>query len=83
MAKTLQERFIEALTNRGEKEVKRTFRYIVFTRSSGKHNLSKYYYIGKGGSLRIGNTISASIPVSSKFKYDLLQSLLGSKLMGI
>jgi hypothetical protein len=76
MTKTLQEKYAEALIMRGEKEVKRTFKYIVFSRSTGVHNTSKFYYLGKSGSLRFGNNIASSIPVSSNFKYKLLQSLL-------
>lgn len=63
----LQDKFIAALVKRGEQEVKRTAKYIVFTRQLGG-----YYYIGKSGSLRHGQTVAASIPCSAKFKKELL-----------
>lgn len=68
MAVTLQEQFIAALVNLGEREVKRTHKRIVFSRKEGGH-----YYIGKSGSLRIGKTISSSMPVSAGFKQRLLK----------
>lgn len=65
--KTLQERYIEALIARGEKEVKLTAKRIVYSRAKGG-----YYYLGKSGSLRVGSTSMGSIPVNSKFKAMLL-----------
>lgn len=67
---TLQERYIAALIKRGEREVKRTSRYVVFT--SGMH---QFFYIGKSGSLRVGATIANSFPVSDKYKTKLLAEL--------
>lgn len=68
MAKlTLQVQFIEALEALGEREVKRTFKKVVFSRNEGG-----FYYIGKAGSLRVGHTVAGSIPTSSKFKAKLL-----------
>ena len=68
MAKTLRERFIEALKARGEIEVPRwSNKSVVFTRKEGG-----YYYIGKSGSLRFGSNKVSSIPCSSKFKAALL-----------
>lgn len=66
--KTLREKFIAALIKRGEKEVKRTSKYIVFTRQAGGH-----FYIGKSGSLRFGSNIASSIPVGQSFKDILLK----------
>lgn len=69
MRLTLQEQFITALVNFGEREIKRTFKKIVFSRKEGGH-----YYLGKSGSLRVGATIAGSIPVSAGFKQRLLNS---------
>lgn len=68
---TFQERFIEGLLKRGETEVKRTARRIVYTRTVDGMKAG-FYYLGKSGSLRIGHTIAGSIPVTSKFKCKLL-----------
>lgn len=70
MAKTLREKFIQALTKAGETEVKRTHKFIVFTRQTGGH-----YYIGASGSLRFGQTVTGSIPVNHTFKQLLLSSV--------
>ena len=67
MAKTLQERYIAALTAKGFKEVKRTLKFIVLN-DGGGHN----YYIGRHGSLRHGATSTNSLPCSDKFKHSLL-----------
>ena len=67
MTKTLQERYIAALTAKGFKEVKRTLKFIVLN-DGGGHN----YYIGRHGSLRHGATSVSSIPCSDQFKYKLL-----------
>lgn len=68
---TLRDRFVLALTHMGEKEVKKTHKYLVFTKDKGVNN--SHYYIGKSGSLRIGPTVAGSLPVSSKFKIKLLE----------
>lgn len=68
--KTLREKYIEALTKVGCVEIKRTSKWIVFNR-----NQSGFYYIGKSGSLRVGTSVAASIPVNSTFKSLLLQSI--------
>lgn len=70
MAKTMQERFILALQKLGELEIKRTHKRIVYTRKAGG-----YYYIGKSGSLRIGQTSVSSVPVNESFKKILLESI--------
>lgn len=67
MKVTLQEQYINALINLGEREVKRTHKKIVFSRKEGGH-----YYLGKSGSLRVGYTVAGSIPGSSKLKERLL-----------
>lgn len=69
MAKqTLQERFIAALVKKGLKEVKRTTKYVVFDRN----DKATFYYVGKSGALRVGRTVSTSIPASIDTKYRLL-----------
>ena len=59
MAKTLQERFIEALKAKGETLVKRTHKKIVYSRAEGG-----YWYLGSRGSIRIGRNLATSIPAS-------------------
>ena len=70
MAKTLRKRFIEALIAMGETQVfdaRSTGKHVKFTRAVGG-----FYYVGKSGSLRVGVNIANSIPVSAKFKNNLL-----------
>lgn len=67
MARTLRDKFELALLKRGEREVKRTHKYIVFSRALGG-----FYYLGKSGSLRFGATIAGSIPVGEWLKVQLL-----------
>lgn len=67
MSKTLREQFIIALLARGETEVKRLTSRIVFTCKEGG-----FYYLGRSGSLRYGNTVAGSVPVSLAFKNELL-----------
>lgn len=71
MAKTLREKYIEALKARGWIELKNTHRYTVFDNRDG----GSYLYVGKSGSLRSGSTVAGSIPVSQKFKDQLLASV--------
>lgn len=77
MAKqTLQERYIAALLKAGEKEVKRTSRYVVFTsRDIRGETSAMYYYIGKSGALRYGHTVATSIPASNARKQLILDKL--------
>lgn len=67
--KTLRDQYIEALTKLGEvlQDQKRSSKSIVFSRKEGG-----YYYLGKSGSLRVGKKKAESIPVSKKFKEQLL-----------
>ncbi len=65
--KTLQERFIAALTAERYERVKETHKYVVFRRDA-----EYYYYVGKSGSLRFGRTVTSSIPVRNSFKAVLL-----------
>jgi hypothetical protein len=69
MAKTLREKFTEALQRKGCLQVKAASRkYLIFIRDGG----NGYYYVGKSGSLRMGSTIAGSVPVSARFKAELL-----------
>lgn len=68
MGKTLKEQFIAALEARGERKVKETHKYVVYSR----RGTAGYYYVGKAGALRVGHTIGASIPVSDIHKQALL-----------
>lgn len=67
MAKTLREKYIDALVKLGEQQVKVTHKYVVY---SCKHG--GYYYVGKSGSLRIGQTVAGSIPASDTRKKMML-----------
>ena len=66
---TLRERFIVALCQRGAEVVSNhtSTRYAVLTRPRGG-----FYYVGASGGLRVGACISRSLPVSEKFKAELL-----------
>ena len=64
---TLKEKFSAALVTRGERLVKQTFRYDVYTRSAGG-----FYYVGRSGSLRFGRTVAGSVPCSDEFKSYLI-----------
>ncbi len=78
MAKTLQQRFIQALKARGEQVVENRSRYAVMTYSKTiKCQLplkieSSRYYIGSHGSLRVGKTYTESRPVVESLKWVLL-----------
>ncbi len=64
MVMTMQEKYVSALLKRGEHEIKRTPKYIVFSRTTHLSDASgknKNYYIGKNGALRVGCTIADSI----------------------
>jgi hypothetical protein len=65
---TLQQRFLAALVARGESETKRLTSCIVVTRKAGG-----FYYLGRSGGLRLGATRGGSLPVSDKFKSQLLE----------
>lgn len=68
MAKmTMHQAFVAALTARGETLVKHTAKYAVYTRKAGG-----YYYVGMAGGLRVGSTVSGSLPASGMFKHDLM-----------
>ena len=78
--KTLQERFAAALLARGEVEVvpsptrkARTFR---FTTREGRTVL---HFVGRSGSVRVGQNYTGSFPVSSKFKEMLLTATGGAQ----
>lgn len=70
MAKTMREQFAKALKECGEREVSsRSGKYLTFTR---KEEEGTFYFIGKSGSLRYGKNATSSIPVSNRFKNELL-----------
>lgn len=65
---SIRDRFIAALTARGETRVDYpSDKYVAFTRAQGGH-----FFVGKSGALRFGPTISGSMPVSARAKLDLL-----------
>lgn len=71
MTETLQSKYIRALKACNQTEVKRTSKYVVYTRADGG-----FYYIGRSGALRFGTTSAGSIPVSKKMKKLLLASIV-------
>lgn len=72
MAKTLREKYIEALKALGFNQIKcHSRKYEVFAYGDGKH-----IYVGKSGGLRVGHTITGSIPCSDAYKAKLLASVL-------
>ena len=68
MSAKLSERYIKALQALGETPViGRTNKYWQMTRKEGG-----YYFIGRHGALRHGQTVTGSVPCSDMFKYKLL-----------
>ena len=72
MAKTLREQFIAGLLAMGETEVKRTSKYIVFTRKVIGPITNKFYYVGSHGALRVGTTTANSIPAATHIREMIL-----------
>lgn len=78
-SKTLQEHFARALNMRGEIEVaSRSAKYRKFTRRQYATEQTKYYFLGNGGSLRVGIDRKSSIPLDDGFKYRLIVEAMGS-----
>lgn len=72
--KTLQDTFIRALLRRGETEVKtKSLRYRKFTRKPYATEQSKFYFVGAGGSLRVGTDREHSIPVADTMRIQLIK----------
>lgn len=68
--KTLREKYIAGLKLLGFTEIKCTHKFVVFNDGAGCN-----FYVGKTGSLRLGNNIATSCPASRLFKKALLNSL--------
>lgn len=78
-SKTLQEHFVRALLLRGEIEVStKSTKYRKFTRRQYATEQPKFYFIGNGGSLRVGLDIKTSIPLDDGFKYRLIVEAMTS-----
>lgn len=70
MARTQQERMIEALSNHGFRQVEtRSTKYVVMTKTA-----CAFYFIGKAGSLRYGVKHSESFP-QERLKARLLKEV--------
>lgn len=68
---TMRARYLSALLLRGEKQVpSKSGKYLTVTRKGGG-----FYFIGKAGSLRIGQSSSKSLAASPLFKRALLLPL--------
>lgn len=63
MSKTIRETFIAGLTARGERFVKHLHKYEVYTCATGG-----YFYVGRSGALRMGDTITSSVPAPTRLK---------------
>lgn len=72
---TLQDRYAAALLARGIREVlpSPTSKARAFRQNGA---LAPFYFVGRSGSVRYGNTYSKSIPASEKFKESLLSSCI-------
>lgn len=73
MAKTLHDRFITALEQRGCKIVPnaRTGKYTVLTNAI-RPDTNTFFYVGFGGALRVGEASTRSLPCKESFKTTLL-----------
>lgn len=77
--KRLQDHFVRALTMRGEIELKsKSTKYRKFTRRQYATEQPKYYFLGNGGSMRVGLDRKTSIPVDDTFKYRLVVEAMAS-----
>jgi hypothetical protein len=67
---TLQQRLVDALiaTGRGTIAPSRSRGYVTLKRPDGS-----FFYVGKAGALRFGNTVSGSIAAPDDFKRRLLE----------
>jgi len=71
---TLKQKFENALHVRGERCIKRNFKFDVWTRSNPSlSNKTYFYFLGRAGSLRVGTNQTTSRPCSDEFKAMLLQ----------
>jgi hypothetical protein len=71
---SLQDQYLAALLKRGEREVERTHRHIKVTRTANG-SATRFYFLGKAGSLRVGATKKGSVPVRDDFKRALIATL--------
>lgn len=71
MAKTLQRRFIEALEARGYQELTVT-RYVGCKAYRHPDTPTRLVFVGKGGSLRVGQNRTSSMNCSNRFRNELL-----------
>lgn len=75
--KTKQDKFADALIARGERELpSRSQKFRTFTRERTASVQGYFYFLGRAGSLRVGRTVSRSVPVSDVTK----RRLLGEKI---
>jgi hypothetical protein len=74
MPATIHHRLVAALIARGESLVpKRSTKYTVLTRTRRDTGESLgFYFVGRAGALRVGRTVTESIPVPETIKKRLL-----------
>jgi hypothetical protein len=74
MPATIHDRLVAALTARGETLVPgRSTKYTVLTRTKRDTGESLgFYFVGRAGALRVGRTVTESIPVPEAVRARLL-----------
>jgi hypothetical protein len=74
MPATIHDRLVAALRARGETMVPgRSSRYTVFTRTCRETGQKiGFYFVGRAGALRVGRTVTESIPVPATIRRRLL-----------
>jgi hypothetical protein len=74
MPATIHDRLVAALIARGESLVpKRSTKYTVLTRTRRDTGESLgFYFVGRAGALRVGRTVTESIPVPATIRRRLL-----------
>jgi hypothetical protein len=74
MSATIHDRLVAALRTRGDTMVPdRSSRYTVFTRTCRETGQKiGFYFVGRAGALRVGRTVTESIPVPAAVRARLL-----------
>src|SRR5262245_25892722 len=72
MSITLRQQLIRGLTAKGELLITQSTRYDVFTRTTGRKPTPHRYFVGHAGALRVGRTVTTSVPASDQFKRALI-----------
>ncbi len=65
---TLRDTIAKTLEAKDEKSVGFTKKFLIYTRSAGG-----YYFLGKNGAVRVGRTVTTSIPLNEPARRALLR----------